>query len=289
MEIVSPRMDVLWETPFGVFELTFPPADLWMGYLLLSGLIVVIRVLGLIGPFDQLLRTFGGKTLNWIGRVKRIKKTTELKGVYRLLIREIMILFLPIMLPLGIRISLGHPGRLSWSMLSSMLFGIFGTIWIFYECYRIKRTRNVVLTIAKDKRYKSWRTGATLDTFRMASGALGELSKLQEDPNTKSEQQVGEEGPNTKSEQQVDEEENTGVLQHSLNAASTGWEFGKKAAKFGKNKLGSAAKSGKNKLDTNLQDKFDKMRKIRWDSLIFDTVYSTLPLLVVYYISWVLT
>ena len=276
MEIVSPRLDVLWETPFGVFELTFPPADLWMGYILLSVLIVVIRVLGLIGPYDQLLRTFGGKTLNWIGRVKRIKKTTGLKGVYRLLIREIMILFLPIMLPLGIRISLGHPGRLSWSMLSSMLFGIFGTIWVFYECYRIKRTRNAVLTIAKDKRYKSWRTGAALDTFRMTSGALGELSKLQEEPNTES-------------EQQVDEEENTGVLQHSLNVASTGWEFGKKAAKLGKNKLGSAAKSGKKKLDTNLQDKFDKMRKIRWDSLLFDTVYSTLPLLVVYYISWVLT
>ena len=123
----------------------------------------------------------------------------------------------------------------------------------------------------------------------MTSGVLGELSKLQDDPNTESEQQVDEEGPNTESEQQVDEEENTGVLQHSLNAVSMGWEFGKKAAKTGKNKLGTVAKSGKEKLDTNLQEKFDKLRKIRWDSLIFDTLYSTLPLLVVYYLSWVLT
>ena len=289
MEIVSPRLDVIWATPFGDFELTFPPADLWMGYLLLVYLLVIVRIVGLIGPFEQFLRTFGGKTPNWIKRVHRIKKTTGLKGVYRLLIREIIILLLPIILALAIRISLGHPGKLSWSILSSMLFGILGTILIFYECYRIHRTRNVVLTIAKDKRYKSWRTGAALDTVRITSGVLGELSKLQEDPNIEPEQQVGEEGPNIESEQQVGEEENTGVLQHSLNAVSMGWEFGKKAAKTGKNKLGTVAKSGKEKLDTNLQEKFDKLRKIRWDSLIFDTLYSTLPLLVVYYLSWVLT
>jgi len=268
MEIVSPRLDVIWPTPFGDFELTFPPADLWMGYLLVVFLLVLIRILLLIGPYDAFLRKFGGKTRSWIKRVISIKKTTGLKGIYRLLMREIIILFLPIILALSIRISFGHPGRLAWSNESAIFFGIFGIIWMVVEFLRIQKTRGAILTIAEDKMYKSWRTGAALDTLGFSSKALAWLSGLEDDSNTKPEQEV--------------KEESTGILQSSLNTVSSGW-------KFGREKVGTAAKFGKKKLDDNLQNKFDDKTKTQWDLLISDTVYSTLPLVVVYFLSWVLT
>ena len=267
MEIVSPRLDVLWPTPFGDFEFTFPPADLWMGYLLVIFLLVIIRILLLIGPYDAFLRKFGGKARSWIKRVIWVKKNTGLKGIYRLLIREIIILFLPIILALSIRLSLGHPGRLPWTQASSIFFGIFVIIWIVVELHRIIKTRSAILTLADASSFTSWKIGAAIDTLGFSSLTLDRLSKLGEDPNTKTEQEV---------------EESTGILQSSLNAVSSG-------LKFGKEKVAGAAKIGKDKLDGKIQKEFDKKTKTQWDYLISDMVYSGLPLSVVYYLSWILS
>ena len=175
---------------------------------------------------------------------------------------------MPIILALSIRILFGHPGRLTWTNESAIFFGIFGIIWIVVEFLRIQKTRGAILTIAEDKMYKSWRMGAALDTLGFSSKALAWLSGLEGDSNTKPEQEV--------------KEESTGILKSSLNAVSSGWKFGRK-------KVGTAAKFGKNKLDANLQNKFDDKTKTQWDLLISDVVYSTLPLVVVYFLSWVLT
>nr|AIF02254.1 hypothetical protein [uncultured marine group II/III euryarchaeote KM3_155_G07] len=252
-----PSLDFVWPTPFGDFQFTFPPADPWMGYLLVIYFLIIIRLLLLIGPYDALLRRFGGKARSWLKRIRAVRKATGLKGLYKLVIREVIILLLPISLALSIRIFFGHPGRIPWTSKTLFFFGFFALFWIGAELTRIWKTRRSVLSIAEISSFSSWKAGAALDTLGLTSTALDSLSKLGEDSTPE------------------DEEEKPGAVRGYLRALSV--------------RVGSAASFGKGKIDQNVQDRFDKSTKTQWKLLMTDIILSVFPLAVVYLLSWILT
>ena len=253
MSFAFPILNFVWETRYADFAFSFPPSDPWMGYLLVALFLIVSRVLMLIGPYDAMVRRFGGEARSWLKRVLMVRKATGLKGVYMLIIREIIILLLPLSMALGIRIFVGHPGSVPWTKTSMIFFGIFTIFWIVAEFSRALNTRRSVLAIAETSSFESWKAGAALDALGLTATALDGLSKL------------GNEFP-------VDvEEEKSGFVQSYLKIFGVG--------------VREAASRGKEALDGAVQDQFDKNTKPAWKSLMTDIILSVFPLIVVYLLS----
>ena len=253
MSLAFPILNFVWETRYADFEFSFPPSDPWMGYLLVAIFLIVSRIVILIGPYDAFVRRFGGEARSWLKRVLMVRKATGLKGVYKLVIREAIVMLLPLSLALGIRIFVGHPGSVPWTKTSMIFFGIFSIFWFTAEFSRALRTRRSVLAIAETSSFDSWKAGAALDALGLTATALDGLSKLGED-----------------SPMEV-EEEKPGIMQGYLKAFGEG--------------VREAALLGKKKIDEAVQVQFNKSTKPQWKSLWTDITLSVFPLIVVYLMS----
>ena len=253
MSLAFPILNFVWETRYADFVFSFPPSDPWMGYLLVALFLIVSRILILIGPYEAFVRRYGGEARSWLKRVLMVRKATGLRGVYKLVIREAIIMILPLSMALGIRIIVGHPGSVPWTTISMIFFGIFSMCWVIAEFSRALNTRRSVLAIAETSSFDSWKAGAALDALGLTASALDSLSILGEEPPADVEQ------------------ENPGIVEGYIKAFGEG--------------VREAASRGKEALDGVVQDQFDKNTKPQWRSLWTDVTLSVFPLIVVYLMS----
>ena len=134
--------------PFGPLVLSFPPSDLWMAYLYFLVLHFILRCLMLWGPYESLLTKYGkeGKTL-W-KQLWRIVKATGLKGVYGLIIGEILLLITPSILALSTRLLIGPPAS-PWPISQNLLIIYIALFlcWSVFEIRDIIKTRRAVNAI----------------------------------------------------------------------------------------------------------------------------------------------
>jgi hypothetical protein len=253
MSLAFPILNFVWETRYADFEFSFPPSDPWMGYLLVALFLIASRVVMLIGPYEAFVRRYGGEARSWLKRVLMVRKATGLRGVYKLVIREAIIMIMPLFLALGIRIIVGHPGSVPWTKTTMIFFGIFAICWVTAEFSRALKTRRSVLAIAETSSFDSWKAGAALDALGLTANALDSLSIIGEDSTT------------------VVEEENPGIVEGYLKAFGDG--------------VREVASRGKEALDGAVQDQFNKNTKPQWKSLWTDVTLSVFPLIVVYLMS----
>ena len=134
--------------PFGPFEISFPPSDLWMTYLYFLVLHFILRALMLWGPYEGLLTKYGKDGKNLWNQLRRIVKATGLKGVYGLIFSEILLLIFPSIIALSTRLTFGPPVSI-WPTSQNLLIAyiILFVIWSFFEIRDIIKTRRSVNAI----------------------------------------------------------------------------------------------------------------------------------------------
>jgi hypothetical protein len=134
--------------PFGPLTLSFPPSDPWMAFVCIIVLLFILRVVLLWGPYDGLWNKYGEDRKSLWNELWRIVKATGLKGVYGLLISEILLLITPSIFALSARLLLGPP-ETSWPTSQNLLvvYGAFFSVWFLFEAREIYRTRKSVNAI----------------------------------------------------------------------------------------------------------------------------------------------
>jgi hypothetical protein len=134
--------------PLGPFNFSFPPSDPWMAFLYIIVLLFILRITLLWGPYDGLWNKYGKDRKSLWNELWRIVKATGLKGVYGLIISEILLLFTPSIIALSARLFWGHP-EISWPTSQNLLvvYGAFFSVWFLIEVREIYSTRKSVNAI----------------------------------------------------------------------------------------------------------------------------------------------
>jgi len=172
--------------PLGPLVLSFPPSDLWMAYLYFLALHFILRCLMLWGPYESLLTKYGkeGKTL-W-KQLWRIVKATGLKGVYGLIIGEILLLISPSILALTTRSFIGPPVS-PWPTSQNMLIIYLALFlcWSIFEIRDIIKTRRSVNSVLYSSNifYNALKhpgmVTSMMKTFGWGREKLDELSQME--------------------------------------------------------------------------------------------------------------
>ena len=256
MELAIPLIEI----PAGELTFTYPPSDIWMAYIYVIVLLFLARLVLLIGPYDQLFRKYAPHAGGLLKQIFKIRKLTGLRGLYALVLRELSILVIPSLTTLGVRMSVGHPGRVGWNEQSTIIFSSFVIIWVILDFMRIFRTRRSIHAIIESKWSKPKAMKRVLSTFGWSMKRLSNLAEM-----------GGE---------QITPDVTEKVRQN----------WGKKTVKtsvgFLKSLTGKSATAAKKVIEEKVQQEFKKGTKMQWKLFARDLAMSITPLGIIYLLSY---
>lgn len=145
------RVSLSFEAPLIGWNLTFPPADAWMAYWYLLGLLVLARLILLWRPIWKLKVRFFPHIKTMVSLVWDLKKTMNLEGFYTLILRELFTLLSPMIVGLLFRIFVGRPELSGWDSSQMIVFLVGMGLWCFVDISRIMRTRNGLKAILESR------------------------------------------------------------------------------------------------------------------------------------------
>ena len=259
MELAIPLIEI----PAGQLTFTYPPSDIWMAYIYVIAFLFLARVVLLIGPYDQLVRKYAPHAGGLFRQVLRIKKLTGLRGLYTLIIREILILGPPSLFTIGLRLSVGHPGRIGWTEESMTIFAAFVVVWVIFDFMRIFRTRRSIHAITESKWSKPKAMKRVLSTFGWSMQRLSDLAEL-----------GGEE---------ITPDVSDKVEQHWAKKSVT------TSVGYLKSLTGKSASAAKKAIEGKVQHEFKKGTKMQWKLFLIDMAMSATPLGIIYLMSHLFT
>lgn len=248
------------EIPAGELTFTYPPSDIWMGYIYVIIFLFLSRIVLLIGPYDQLFRKYAPHAGGLVKQVFTIRKLTGLRGLYSLLLREFMILAAPSALTIGVRLTFGHPGSPGWSSESTTIFAAFVVIWVILDFMRIIRTRRSIHAITESKWAKPKAMKRVLSTFGWSMKRLSNLAEL------------GGEQITPDVSEKVEEKWAKKTVKTSVG--------------FLKSLTGKSASAAKKAIEGKVQQEFNKGTQMKWKLFFIDLAMSVTPLALIYLLSF---
>ena len=249
------------QVPAGEFTIAFPPADPWMAYLYVILILFALRLSLLGSPYvallEKLLENFSPKESRkgvWKA-FRTLRKTGALKGLYWLLVLEIVTLLTPPALAISFRLILGHPGRIGWSMESQAIFIAFALVWVIADLYWIWKTRKAINTLRKSKWSDPKRMKKAMSTLGWSLNTLTSIANY-----------AGED--------------------LSIEIESEKESKSKKALRLLRKKVEKGASAAKNFLESTVQDQIKNqagMLLLKW---LRNILFSLIPLSLLYVLSY---
>ncbi len=150
---------------------SIPPASPYEAYLILLVIPFFFRFFMILPPLFEIIAKFGGDAKWFLARIRQIR----IKGLYLLIMNEILALSLPFALALYARASFDPLGWKDWENTPDLGFWLLigvAIFWLYLDLLRVARTRRLLRAVSDQNRF------IAKAAVEAAAGARGVLDYL---------------------------------------------------------------------------------------------------------------